>query len=342
MKGLIVLAVLAVAAPLLATGCGSPGPAYYLASNSSAVELVQWAAPANGQAQGDVTYDSVSTGGSNASSPDSLSVQSDPVMVTISGSQATLSGFLGASVSGQINSSGDLVLDSPPDSSTGQITDAVLVPSSASAYNAAVRAVDKTVAADNAQAAAQVAAQQQAQQNEQAQQAAVGDVSQLNSDADNLPGDVTNLNGDVHQAVSDLQQTQSDASQGQGYDCENVQDTVYNDAATTLYNDQVTSLANDVTTLQQDISTVQGDIITLKGALSTLRADGLAEPSGSAIAISGAQTAISSAVSQANTDIGQVNSDVVQGYSLANGLATGQCAGDGPGSPPSPQQDISA
>ncbi len=68
---------------------------------------------------------------------------------------------------------------------------------------------------------------------------------------------------------------------------------------------------------------------------------GLATPSGAQAAISAARSVISHAVLTANADIQKVNSDVSQAYSLANNMATGNCAGDGPGSPSSPIQPIS-
>lgn len=98
------LAIAAATVPVIAlAGCGSPGPAYYLASNSSQVLLVEWNAPANGQASGEITYDSIDSAGSDTSAPDSLAVQSDPVTVTINGSQVTMSGFLSESITGTLS-----------------------------------------------------------------------------------------------------------------------------------------------------------------------------------------------------------------------------------------------
>jgi hypothetical protein len=149
------------------------------------------------------------------------------------------------------------------------------------------------------------------------------------------------LNGDVKQAGNDLATTKSDASQGQGTDCTNVQSTVYNDAASTLYNDQESSLTNDVDSLSRDISSVRGDIGTVNSDLQALQADGVSAPSGAGSAISSAQSAIASAIGQANPDINSVQSDVSQGFSIANGLAYGNCAGDGPGNPPAGIQPVS-
>ena len=46
--------------------------------------------------------------------------------------------------------------------------------------------------------------------------------------------------------------------------------------------------------------------------------------------------AIGQAAAKANGEIDQVNANVTQAYSIANGMATGSCAGDGPGRPPVP------
>jgi len=327
---------------LITAACSSsPVPAYYLARNASSVLLITWNAPQNGQATGNVTYDSINGNGSDPSAPYSLSVQTDPVTVTINGSAVTFTGFLGASFSGQLGN-GQLSITTPPNTSTGQIQTGALNSSDAGAYNSAVTALHKTISHDNARAAQAVQQQQITQQHQQDQQTASQDATSLTDDTSNLSGDVSNLSGDANTAGTDLQTTQSDASQGPGDQCINASTTVYNDAATALYNDQVTTLANDVTTLQQDISTVKQDITTSQSDLQTLQSDGVSAPANASSAASNAQSAISSAVAKANQDISAVNSDVAQGYQIANGLATGACAGQGPGDPPSPEPSISA
>jgi hypothetical protein len=62
-------------------------------------------------------------------------------------------------------------------------------------------------------------------------------------------------------------------------------------------------------------------------------------PSGAGAAITAARQAFGQATT-ANGYIGRVNSDVVAAYSAANGVASGPCAGDGPGRPPSPVKHI--
>jgi hypothetical protein len=80
----------------------------------------------------------------------------------------------------------------------------------------------------------------------------------------------------------------------------------------------------------------------MQSDLSNLQSSGLPAPSGAQAAITTAQNAISNAVSAANADISQENSYVNQAYSAANSIATGNCAGDGPGSSPSPIQPIAS
>ena len=67
-----------------------------------------------------------------------------------------------------------------------------------------------------------------------------------------------------------------------------------------------------------------------------LTASGLPATPGAAEAIAAAGRAIGQAAAKANGEIDQVNADVTQAYSIANGMATGSCAGDGPGRPPVP------
>ncbi len=335
---------LGLAAPVLAAGlagCGSsPGPAYYLASNSTQVLLIEWNTPANGQASGEITYDSISTGGSNASAPDSLSVQNDPVQVTINGSQVTIGGFLSDTLTGTLSGS-SLSITAPPDTSTGQITTSTLNASDAASYNAAVAALNKTIGTDNTQAAAAQAQAQQQQADSQAQQQASSDLATLQQ-ADNFQSDLSTLQGDLNQTNSDLQQEQSDAQAGVngpgGPQCYNLEDNVDYDATDNVAYDADDSFEYDLNSLTSDIGTARSDIQTLKGDLATLQQDGVPAPSGASAAIASARQAISSAISTANGYISTVNSDVTQAYSIANGMATSQCSG--PGSPPTPISSI--
>jgi hypothetical protein len=74
----------------------------------------------------------------------------------------------------------------------------------------------------------------------------------------------------------------------------------------------------------------------MKNDLANLTSSGLPATPGATAAIAAADKAIGQAAAKVNGEIDQVNADVTQGYSIANGMATGSCAGDGPGRPPVP------
>jgi hypothetical protein len=186
-----------------------------------------------------------------------------------------------------------------------------------------------------AQASASAAASQ-ASANAAAEQQAQNDLSTLQGWS--LSNDLSSLSSDVTQTNNDLATVKSDAANGQGSYCDNVY-TAADDADTVSYD--ADTLSDDLDTLTNDIATGRSDIGAFQGDLSTLQQMGLPAPSGAQAAISAAQGTLSQAVQTANTDIGQENGLVSQAYSIANDLATGSCSGGGPGSPPSPIQDIS-
>lgn len=331
--------------------CGSPGggappgTSYYVASNANAVLLVTW----NSSGSGTITYDSVNTSGSDPSAPDSLSVDTSPVGVTINGSEITFTGFLGATVNGSLDGS-TLTITSAPDTSTGQITTDTLSASDPSAYNSAVSVLNQTISAVNSQAAQAYQQQQQAQASASAsaaqaqqvaydQQAASNDISSLASAVQSMQSDLQSMNGDVSSAANDLQSEKNDAAQGQGDNCDNVSVTVNNDASVTLNNDLTVTIANDLqVTLSQDLSTVRGDIQTVDQDLHNLQMDNVSlPPSG----VGAAESAVASVIQQANANNATVAGYVDQGYQIANNLAYGACAGMGPGSPPTPPGNLS-
>jgi hypothetical protein len=200
-------------------------------------------------------------------------------------------------------------------------------------WNTSVSTLDNQAASDNntylqRQASASSAAAQASQES-----TAQADVTTLQQDS--LSGDVSQIGGDVTQTDNDLARTRSDAANGNGYDCENVQDTVYNDAATTVYNDVLTTVLNEADNLGTDIAKVRKDITTVQNdqaALSTARLPGT---SGAGAAISAAQNMIATAIATANADIDHANSDLSAAYAVADSVGAGSCAGDGPGNPPS-------
>jgi hypothetical protein len=326
-----------LAAGLLVVACGAAGPSYYLGGNSSSVLLIEWSAPENGLATGTITYDSP-TGGAPG---ETLNVQTVPVKVTLNGSQVTftltgLAQFLGGgSLTGTLTGSG-LQITLPPDASTGRIQSGTLASSTTTAYNAAVNVLQHTIRVQNNAAEVEQQLQEQQQQIGQDQQTVSSDISTLQSDAGGLSGDASAIASDAQQTGSDLASEKSDAGAGQGSDCFNVSSTVSYDASSTLEYDQQSTLPYDVGTLQTAVGTVMSDISQVSTALDTLSNAGGSTPGDPQGAISQARAHIKAAVSSANGSIQSVNADVNQGYAIANGLAYGQCAGDGPGSPPSP------
>ena len=166
----------------------------------------------------------------------------------------------------------------------------------------------------------------------QASQAqAQSDLAALQHDDNFVGGDLRALSSDAHLTGPDLAATKGDAALGTG--CYNVS-TVKIDA-TTLKTDAST-VSIDLSTLTSDIGAVTQDVAAMKHDLATLNASGLPATPGATAAIAAAGKVIGQAAAKANGEIDQVNADVIQAYSIANGMATGSCAGDGPGRPPVP------
>ena len=166
----------------------------------------------------------------------------------------------------------------------------------------------------------------------QASQAqAQSDLAALQHDDNFVGGDLRALSSDAHLTGPDLAATKGDATLGT--DCYNVS-TVNIDA--TILNQDASIVSIDLSTLTADIGTVTQDVATMKNDLATLTASGLPATPGATAAIAAAGKAIGQAAAKANGEVDQVNADVTQAYSIANGMATGSCAGDGPGRPPVP------
>ena len=172
----------------------------------------------------------------------------------------------------------------------------------------------------------------------QASQAqAQSDLAALQHDDDFVGGDLRALSSDARLTGSDLAATKSDAALGT--DCYNVS-TVKIDATTVKTDASTVSI--DLSTLTSDIGAVTQDVAAVKNDLANLTASGPPAAPGAAAAIAAAGKATRQAVAKANGEIDQVNADVSQAYSIANGIATGSCAGDGPGRPPIPIRHISS
>ena len=124
----------------------------------------------------------------------------------------------------------------------------------------------------------------------------------------------------------------SDAANGKGSYCDNVI-TVGDDAI--AVDDDAITLSDDLITLTDDFGTVRQDMATVQGDLQTLSNDGVNAPPGAAGALAAAHSAIKQAKVTANGYISQVDSIDREAFSIGNGMATGSCAGNGPGSPSS-------
>jgi uncharacterized RDD family membrane protein YckC len=174
-----------------------------------------------------------------------------------------------------------------------------------------------------------------AQANTQAKQQAQNDLATLQHDG-KFTSDLKSLTSDASRTGTDLATTRSDAALGT--DCYNVS-TVKIDASNVGTDVSIVSLDRDI--LAGDIGTASQDIATMKTDLANLTVIGLPPTPGAATAITAVGQAISRAAAEANGGIDQVNADVTQAYSLANGMATGSCSGDGPGRGPAPIRHIS-
>ena len=178
--------------------------------------------------------------------------------------------------------------------------------------------------------------QQQAEDDQQAEQDAL---TSLTQDA-NFDSDLGSIADDVKSTAADLASTRADAKDGPGDDCQNASSTVYNDAATTVYNDAATTLYNDVLTLSRDIDTAKEDLTDVQSAQKQLETDGVPGSADAPATIRAAQGTIAAATKAANADIDKVNRSMAEAYKVANSIATGSCAGLGPGDPPEPLAHI--
>jgi hypothetical protein len=330
------LAITGLAAAALAaviTGCGSSGPASWLASGSSEVDYITWTPGSNGQITGTMTVDTAS-----GTAPDqSVSSASYAMTGQISGSSVSLTfqNFLtSATIDGTV-SSGTLSLQFPQDS--GGIQNATFTTGTTTAFNSAVAQLRQGITAANQAAARQQAQQEHEQADAQAQQAAQADLTTLQDDA-SFTSDLSQLTSDAQQTGTDLSTEKSDAANGPGDLCDNAIQ-VTDDSITV--DDDAISVTDDLNSLTGDIATARQDIATLDNDLNTLSASSLPPPPAAAAAITAARQAITAAITQANTDIGQVNATDAQAHVIGNNLGTGQCAGDGPGSPPVPVAPVS-
>jgi hypothetical protein len=259
---------------------------------------------------------------------------------TVSGSSVTLtfSGVFGSSsnLSGTLQDT-KLILSFPQ--KDGSIQTVTMNDGTIDQYNQDVSSLTSQ-AQSNAQASAKASADAAIQKRIAGEHQDAADALATLQKHLNFTSMVDGISKDAARTAADLQRTRTDAAQGQGDYCLNASATVHNDAAASVSNDVNASLSNDVAYLKNAISTVNSDIGDLQAALSTLAADKGDAPAGAQDAIDKANAAVASATDSANQSIDQANADLVAAYAVANGLATGACAGQGPGKPPAPLAHI--
>jgi hypothetical protein len=317
-----------------ASAVAEPGVATYLCQFSDGDLLLQWTA--NGGYL-DGTYQDAALSGT-------------PPQESVDTTQGALSGGLnGSGITLNINSatwygtvSGSAVTVNVPQQD-GTIQPATCDQSSVTGWNSAIASLNSQTSGNNGAAAQQQQQAAQASANAAAQQQAQSDLTTLQGLS--LASDLSKLSGDLSKTSTDLAAEKTVAAAGpnaDGGDCYNLESNVNYDAEDDVEYDAQDDFGYDLQeNLQPDISSARNDVSTLQSDLSGLANMGLPAPQGAQAAITAANDAISGAISTANADISQENGYVSQAYAVANATATGSCAGDGPGSPPAPVQDIS-
>lgn len=245
----------------------------------------------------------------------------------------TFKGTLGSSanLSGKLEGS-NLVLSFPQPN--GSIQPITLSVGTVDQYNKDVAQLTGQ-AQSKAQASASAAADAAHQQKIQTDQAAASKaLSALQSDLD-VSGALAKISKDATQSATDLQTTRDDAAKGQGGACYGVT-TVSYDAANKVGYDVMSSMSYDVGNLKDALRTISSDVAALQKTLDVLSTDGLPTLAGAKDAIAQASATAASATAQANKSIDQGNANVIAAYGVGNSIATGDCAGNGPGDVPAP------
>lgn len=319
----------------VATPAEEPGMTIFICSGPSSASLLQWQDD-NGYLSGSYEYSSIS---GQAPQEQVTSDQGD-LTGTLNGNAISLTIGLQEPLYGTLDA-GQLTLNIPQ--ADGSFQAGTCNSGSLSGWNSAVAALDSQIGSDNNTALQQQAQASQASANAAAEQQAQSDLSTL--EGFSLSPDLSKLAGDLTQTSNDLAAEKTAAAAGpnaDGGDCYNLTSNVDYDAQSNVAYDAQSDFGYDLQqNLVPDISSERQDISAFQTDLSNLQDMGLPAPSGAQAAITAAQNEIASAVSTANTDISQENGYVSQAYEVANSIATGSCAGDGPGSTPSPIQDIS-
>jgi predicted small lipoprotein YifL len=336
MKRLLAAGAVAALAGLAVTGCGSNGPTYFLASDNTAVLLVEWGPVSGDSASGTITYDDLT-----GTAPDeSVGVDNTPMtmswvrivrgLVSFQGSSVTIRPgalydvFGGSSIRGTL--SGDtLTLNPPRDASAGLRSADVLIAASSQQYDAAVAKLQNEVTNDNNTAANQQAAAQQARRTAHGESALIQAVTALQNHVSTLAQEVTTAGSDVTQAHADLGTLEFDAAGGQGSNCDNAY-TVNDDAHTV--NDDGYTMSDDVSTVEDDIAEMKAGIAKVQADVTAVHKDGGTVPKDAGTTVSSALAAVSGTASTVNADVGTVNGYLQAAYSDASSNA-GSCGGPG-------------
>ena len=260
-----------------------------------------------------------------------MSSEQTQISVSVNGSEVTISGL--RQPNGTL-ANGTLTLQVlNPDGTLGTN---MFKSATQDQFNKAVLTLDNQAGSDNSAAVQQRQQASQASANASAEQTASNDLATVQGIG--FSSDLNNLAGDVTKTGTDLGTVKSDAANGPNgaAECANLEGTVNADVEGSVDAGMEGGFDADLGSLTSGIASARSAIGALQNDLSGLHAAELSAPSGAASAITSAQGAISNAVSTANGDIQKENGLVGQAYQVANGIATGSCSGDGPGSPPNP------
>jgi hypothetical protein len=325
--------------------CGSSGASYFLASDGSAVLLVEWGPVSDGIASGTITYDDLT-----GTAPDeSVGFDNTPMTISFPGSPVRKTGFVDGGAQGTMRRvtispaglydvfgesripgtlSGDtLTLNLRPDASKGLLSVDVLKAAASQPYNVAVGKLQNEVTSDNTTAANRQAAARQARRTAHDDSALSQAVTALQDDVTTLAQGVTTARSDVTQADADLGTLESDKAEGLGPYCDNAY-TVNDDAYTV--NDAGHTMSDDVSEVEDDIAEVNSGIAKVQADVTAVHNDAGAVPKNVGTTVSSAQSAVSGAASTINADVATVNGYLQTAYSDAVSNA-GSCGG--PGSP---------
>lgn len=325
-------------APAANSGSQTPvstGMTTFICAGSTQATLLQWTDD-NGNITGTYTVSDLS-----GTAPDEdVSSDNGYLSGTLSGTAVTLDTGFQQPLYGSL-SGGTLTLNVPQ--SDGSYEPGTCNSGTLSDWNSVVGGLNNQARDNNGTALQQEAQASQASANAGAQQQAQNALTTLQGFS--LSSDLRTLAGDVTQTNSDLAAEKTAAAAGpnaDGGNCYNLIGNVSFDARSGVEYDAQNSFGYDLRySLVPDISSGRQAIGALQSDLSNLTSMGLPAPSGAQEAITSAQNMIRNAISTANSEVSQVNADVSSAYAVSNSMATGNCAGDGAGTAPSPIRDIS-